>query len=151
MDNSVITALAALFGSLIGGLTTLATAWLSQRYSSRSQHQRNEIAKRETLYGEYIDEASARMIDALEHEVSDANQIVRMYGLFCRIQLVCTDPVLEEAERLMKKTAEAYTMPNITLGDLVMRGARESLAESDPIVAFSRACREELDALQRHL
>ena len=150
MDNTEITALAALFGSLIGGLTTLATAWLTQRHSTRSQRLREEIAKREALYGSYIDEASARMIDALEHEISDANQIVHMYGLFCRIQLVCTPPVLEEAERLLKRTAEVYSMPNITLAEL-MRGARESTGEGDPIVAFSRACREELDALQRRL
>ncbi|MBF6025573.1 hypothetical protein [Lysobacter niastensis] len=150
MENSVITAMAALFGSLIGGLTTLATAWLSQRYTTRNQRVREEIAKREALYGAYIDEASARMIDALEHEISDANQIVRMYGLYCRIQLVCTQPVLEEAERLLKRTAEVYAMPNITLADLV-RGALESKAEGDPIVAFSRACREELETLQRYL
>ena len=150
MDNTVVTAMAALFGSLIGGLTTLATAWLSQRYATRNQRLREEIAKREALYGAYIDEASERMIDALGHEISDAHQIVRMYGLFCRIQLVCTGPVLETAEQLLKKTAEVYAMPNITLEDLV-RGARESLAESDPIVAFSRACRQELEMLQRRL
>lgn len=150
MDNSVVTAMAALFGSLVGGLTTLATAWLSQRYTTRNQRLREEIAKREALYGEYIDEASERMIDALGHELSDANQIVRMYGLFCRIQLVCSGPVLETAEQLMKRTAEVYAMPSITLEDL-LRGARESTAESDPIVAFSRACRQELETLQRRL
>ncbi|HEY5781930.1 MAG TPA: hypothetical protein VIT66_08720 [Lysobacter sp.] len=150
MDNSVVTAMAALFGSLIGGLTTLTTAWLSQRYTTRNQRLREEIAKREALYGEYIDEASERMIDALGHELSDANQIVRMYGLFCRIQLVCSGPVLETAEQLMKRTAEVYAMPSITLEDL-LRGARESTAESDPIVAFSRACRQELETLQRRL
>jgi len=150
MDNSVVTAMAALFGSLIGGLTTLATAWLSQRYTTRNQRLREEIAKREALYGEYIDEASERMIDALGHELSDANRIVRMYGLFCRIQLVCSGPVLETAEQLMKRTAEVYAMPSITLEDL-LRGARESTAESDPIVAFSRACRQELETLQRRL
>jgi hypothetical protein len=150
MDNSAVTAMAALFGSLIGGLTTLATAWLSQRYTTRNQRLREEIAKRETLYGEYIDEASERMIDALGHELGDANQIVRMYGLFCRIQLVCSDPVLETAEQLMKRTAEVYAMPSITLDDL-LRGARETTAESDPIVAFSRACRQELEELQRRL
>ena len=150
MDNSVVTAMAALFGSLIGGLTTLTTAWLSQRYTTRNQRLREEIAKREALYGAYIDEASERMIDALGNEIRDANQIVRMYGLFCRIQLVCSGPVLETAEQLMKRTAEVYAMPSITLEDL-LRGARESTAESDPIVAFSRACRQELETLQRRL
>lgn len=150
MDNSMVTAMAALFGSLIGGLTTLSTTWLSQRYSTRNQLLREDIAKREALYGAYIDEASERMIDALEHEISEGQQVVRMYGLFCRIQLVCTPPVLEEAERLMRKTAELYATPNITLADLI-RGAQESRAEGDPIVAFSRACRVELDELHRRL
>lgn len=150
MDTSAISALAALFGSLIGGLTTLATAWLTQRYNTRSQRMRDEIAKRESLYAEFIDEASKRMIDALEHDISEASQVVRLYGLFCRIQLVCTGSVLDAAERVLKTTIEIYTNPAMDLREL-MRGAVDTPIDNDPIVAFSRVCRAELDVLQRRL
>ena len=52
MDTSIVTALAVLAGALIGGLTTLASPWLTQRYQAMRARTANEIAKREALYGE---------------------------------------------------------------------------------------------------
>lgn len=150
MDPTAISALAALFGSLIGGLTTLATAWASQRYNTRSQRLRDAIGKREALYSEYIDEASKRMIDALEHDISDGSQVVRLYGLYCRIQLLSSGPVVDAAEKVMKTTAEVYIHPSMSLKDL-LRSATETTSKQDPIVEFSRICRAELDGLQRRL
>jgi hypothetical protein len=158
MEASAISALAALFGSLVGGLTTLATSWLGHRVSTRTERARIEITKREALYGEYIEEASARTIHALEHELTDANAMVRLYGLYCRIQLVSTRPVVEAAELVLRKTGETYITPNVAPGEVIrgalgeVVGGKAVLAlENTPVVVFSRACREELEALQRAL
>lgn len=152
MDTTTVSALAALGGSLIGGMTTLATTWHTQRYGMRSQRLREEINKREALYAQFIDEASERVIDALEHEISEARQVVRFYSLFCRIQLVCSEPVLAAAERVLKTTAQLYLTQGITLRQLMQatQGA-EDKSGSDAIAQFSRACREELEALQRRV
>ena len=150
MDATLVPTLAALAGSLIGGLTTMATAWLSQRYGARAQRIHGEIAKREALYGAFIDEASKRVIDAIEHEISDADQVVPLFGLFCRIQLVCSTPVLRAAERVIQTTATLYMHPSVKLKDLFTRDSVAS-PEDDVVAAFSRACREELEGLKRQL
>ena len=159
MNPTLVSAFAALFGSLIGGLTTLATAALTQRYGTRSKRIREGIAKREALYAEFIDEAARRVLDALEHEISEANQVVHLYGLFCRIQLVCSQPVVDAAEHVIKATARLYLNPNIRLRDLLQGGmdpihggpSAPPDADPDAIAAFSRACRAELEMLQRQL
>jgi hypothetical protein len=149
MDTTLLTTLAALGGSLVGGGTTMATAWLTQRYGARSQRIRDEIARREALYGAFIDEASKRIVDAIEHDIDDASQVVLLFGLFCRIQLVCSDPVLRAADRVIKATATAYANPSIPLKELVIA---ERLSQQDDVVAaFSRACRDELEDLKRQL
>jgi len=148
VDASEFSAVSALLGSLIGGLTTLATAWATQRYNTRSQRLREEIVKREALYAQFIDEASERVIDALEHEISESRQVVRIYSLFCRIQLVCSDPVLLAAEKVMKSTAQLYLQSNLSLKEL-MQGVERGGPGQDVIAEFSRACRAELEALQR--
>jgi hypothetical protein len=149
MDTTMLTTLAALAGSLVGGGTTMATAWLTQRYGARSQRIRDEIARREALYGAFIDEASKRIVDAIEHDIDDASQVVLLFGLFCRIQLVCSDPVLRAADRVIKATATAYANPSIPLKELLIA---ERLSQQDDVVAaFSRACRDELEDLKRQL
>jgi hypothetical protein len=149
MDATLLTTLAALGGSLVGGGTTMATAWLTQRYGARSQRIRDEIARREALYGAFIDEASKRIVDAIEHDIDDASQVVLLFGLFCRIQLVCSEPVLRAADRVIKATATAYANPSIRLKDLIIA---DKLSQQDDVVAaFSRACRDELEGLKRQL
>jgi len=149
MDTTLLTTFAALGGSLVGGSTTMATAWLSQRYGARSQRIRDEIARREALYGAFIDEASKRIVDAIEHDIDDASQVVLLFGLFCRIQLVCSEPVLRAADRVIKATATAYANPSMRLKDLLVA---DRLSQQDDVVAaFSRACRDELEDLKRQL
>jgi hypothetical protein len=127
----------------------MATAWLTQRYGARSQRIRDEIARREALYGAFIDEASKRIVDAIEHDIDDASQVVLLFGLFCRIQLVCSEPVLRAADRVIKATATAYANPSIRLKDLIIA---DKLSQQDDVVAaFSRACRDELEGLKRQL
>lgn len=56
MDPAIVSATAAVFGSLVGSSATVATAWVTQRSRSRRELIRAEISKRETLYGEFISE-----------------------------------------------------------------------------------------------
>jgi len=149
MDTTVLTTLAALGGSLVGGGTTMATAWLSQRYGARSKRLHDEIERREALYGAFIDEASRRIVDAIEHEIEDASQVVALFALFCKVQLVCSAPVLRAAQRVIEATAAAYANPSLRLKDLLIA---DNLAQQDDVVAaFSRACRDELEGLKRQL
>ena len=58
MDAAYLSALSALSGSAIGALASLTTTWLTQRYQDRSQRIAQERARRERIFGEFIDQAS---------------------------------------------------------------------------------------------
>ncbi|MFC5576793.1 hypothetical protein ACFPOA_02040 [Lysobacter niabensis] len=98
MDASIVTALAALAGSLIGGLITLASTWLTRRYQATRERAANEIAKREALYGEFITEATRVGIDAIEREIDTMAEMTRLLALSNRIRLASSDEVLAAAD-----------------------------------------------------
>jgi len=147
MDSSIVTALAALVGSLIGGFTSFATTWLSQRQSSRVQWVRDEVSKREALYCDFIDEAANRLADAVENSINDRAQIVRFYALFNRIRFLGSRDVSQAAEKVMEFTIKLYNAPNTTMRDIFGPDAKPG--EGDPLVDFAAACRRELENLKR--
>ena len=57
MDSSAITALAALMGATIGGLTSFLASWFSQRTQARAQLVAQDTIQRQELYKEFIEEA----------------------------------------------------------------------------------------------
>ena len=58
MDTTIVTALAGIFGSICGGSASVATAWVTQKTRNKRERIRAEVNKRETLYGEFINECS---------------------------------------------------------------------------------------------
>lgn len=50
MDASIIAALAAIFGALVGGISSFAGIWLAQRLESRRQLRRELFASATTLW-----------------------------------------------------------------------------------------------------
>ena len=66
MNANVVTALAALLGSVAGASAAIATTWISQRSQTRRELAKSEMRKREMLYGEFITEA-ARLLSAEPH------------------------------------------------------------------------------------
>jgi hypothetical protein len=65
VDSAYISALAALAGSSIGVFATFATTWLNQSYQNRIQRHSNERSRRETLYGQFINEAAKAYTDSM--------------------------------------------------------------------------------------
>ena len=57
MEAAYLSAFSALAGSAIGATASLTTTWLTQRYQDRSQRLAQERARRERLFGEFIDQA----------------------------------------------------------------------------------------------
>ena len=54
MDIAYISALAALAGSVVGGLTSGLTTWLSQRAQVRAGQLAHEMSRRDDLYKDFI-------------------------------------------------------------------------------------------------
>src|SRR5579862_1435482 len=58
MDAGYVSAIAALTGSVIGGLTSLAASWLTQHAQFKAQQFTHDVGRREELYRDFIEEAS---------------------------------------------------------------------------------------------
>jgi len=58
VDTAVLSAFAIFGGSALGGALSLASSWPSQHFQVRADRTARRTAALETLYGEFIDEAS---------------------------------------------------------------------------------------------
>jgi hypothetical protein len=148
MDAPIITAMAGVLGSLVGGTVTAATAWITQRTLGKREMFRSELDKREALYGEFIGECSKLLIDALTHPLEDPAQLLSAYALANRIRLSASDGVMEEAEHVVSRITEQYFSHNIAIGE-IRELVRSEVA--DPLRPFAEACRVELKSLRATL
>jgi HAMP domain-containing protein len=145
MDNSIVTALAALAGSLIGGLTSFASNWTTQRLQDERQRFTQEVAKREALYGEFINEVSKVAVEAVEHEFESVRSLEKAFALLNRIRLTASDEVLLAAEKVIDDVGALYMGNAMTpreVYEALHRGGEQGI--TDPLRAFSEACRREL-------
>jgi TctA family transporter len=65
MDPAYVSAVAALSGSIVGGLTSALTTWVSQRTQARAALIAREISRRDELYKDFIAAASKAYGDAV--------------------------------------------------------------------------------------
>jgi hypothetical protein len=144
MDQSIVSALAAILGSMVGGSATIATAWITQKTQGRSELVTAEIRKRELLYTEFIAECSKLNLSSLDHTLDHAEALIQVHALVNRIRLVSTSAVLAAAEAAVKRILKQYVGPNLN------REEMKELALSDyddPLKLFGEACRRELQEL----
>ena len=142
MEAAYISALAALAGSAIGGLTSFATSWTTQQAQARTQRVANEREKREALFGRFLDEAAKLYADALQSKREDAAALmIGIYALTNRIRLSSSARVVESADAVARIIMDAYLLPNMTLQEVRNRWVERHI---DPLRDFSEACREEL-------
>jgi hypothetical protein len=144
MDTTLITAIAAACGSLVGAAATIVTTWMTQRTQAVRTEREKQLSSRETLYGEFITEASRLTVDALSHSLEKPETFVKLYGFLGRIRLVAADPVLAAAEACCREIIGLYARPNLTVEQIQAAFERDRL---DPIRDFSVACRKELHAI----
>src|SRR5215471_1052713 len=93
IDNTIVTALTGLVGSLLGGSATVATAWVTQRTSNKRKEFRAEFTRREALYGQFINECSAHALHSYEQSLDKSEKLLSIYGLLNRIRLCASDGV----------------------------------------------------------
>jgi hypothetical protein len=141
MDSTIITAVAAACGSVVGAAATIGTTWITQRTQTGHAEREERLRHSETLYGEFITEASRLVVDAFSHSLERPDTFVKLYAITGRIRLVATDPVLAAAEACIRQIIELYAKPNMTVEQIRLAVERDRL---DPIRDFSVACRKEL-------
>ena len=144
MNTGYLPAFAALAGSAIGGLTSFASAWLTQRHQARAKRLSGEKASRQNLYKQFIDEAAKLYADALVHDQAEVSALVSVYALISRMRVVSSSAVIEKAEAVVHLIIDTYFTPNRTFSEL--RQLLNSHA-FNPLRAFSEECRAELETL----
>jgi hypothetical protein len=144
MDSALVTAIAAGLGSMAGASATIVTTFLTQRTQTIRANAEWQLRVRESLYGEFITEASRLSVDALLHSLDRPDQLVALYGILSRIRLVAGADVLRNAEICCRRILEAFRQPNMTADQI--RDAFDA-NELDPLKEFSAVCRAELLAM----
>lgn len=145
MDATIVSAMAAVLGSLVGGSASVATAWITQRTLGKRELVGADIRYREALYGDFIRECSKQVIASLERKLDQPETLSSVYELINRIRLSASNTVLTEAERVLERIMEQYFAPNLSMEEV------RALAKStsgDPLKAFGEACRAELKSLR---
>jgi len=145
MEPALVGAISAVVGSLVGGSASVATTWMAQKTLSRREVLREELRKREALYGEFIGECAKLFLDAFTHELEKPENLLPVFALINRIRLCASRKVLLEAERLLGRLTEQYFAKNLTVAELRELAHTD---QADPLSAFGEACRAELKSLR---
>ena len=145
MNPTSLSALAALSGSAVGGLTSFFSSWLGQSAQLRTQLFLNDKGRRQELYREFVDEASKDYIDSITTSTPDLTRLVALYALISRMRTVSSPKVIEEAEKVAQLIVRSYPEPNMTFADLRSMINANAI---DPLRHFSESCRAELEKLK---
>jgi hypothetical protein len=147
MSSETTTALAAIFGSLVGALGSSISTWIIQKHQDRRDLLGRKIFHREQLYSDFISESARALLDALGHNLGDPKNLVPAYALLSRIRLSSSREVLASAEEVVREIIGTYGKPNLTPEQIQSTATNGQ----DPLRKFGEICRAELDSMQRRI
>jgi hypothetical protein len=136
-----LSAVAALVGTFVGGITSIATSWLGQQRQAKELRRARAKAEMQALYKQFIIDASKLYIDALEHNATEITKLVDIYATLNRIRVLSSPKVISEADNALRMIVDTYAKENATFS-----GIRQSIGHGfpDPLRGFSEACHDEL-------
>ena len=143
MNDGYITALAALAGAALGGFTSFATSWTTQRAEMNAQRTASSKSQRQKLYKAFIDGAAKVYGDALVHDNLELSGLIDLHALLSRMRILSSAAVIEKATYVVRVITETYSKPNKSPAEL------EEMVENgsiDLLKGFSEACRQELES-----
>jgi hypothetical protein len=143
MDIAYISALSALAGSVVGGVTSGLTTWL-QRTQARAAQIAREMSRRDELYKDFIVAASKAYGDALVSDEQQIQDLIALYAMVSRMRALSAPRTVACAERVMILTIEASLAPKKTIRERAEM--LKSGTEIDPLKDFSEAAKMELQA-----
>jgi len=145
IDAAYISATAALVGAFVGGGTSIATSWLSQKYQTREQRIAREKDARQAVYTQFLNEASKLYVDALTHDSTELAKLVDIYATLNRIRIFSTAKVIEAADQALREIIDTYGKKDRTFAEI-----RQNIHTgfSDPLRQFSEECHRDLASLK---
>ena len=140
MNVAYISALSALAGSVVGGLTSGITTWLGLRAQARAGQLAREMSRRDDLYKDFIVAASKAYGEAILSNEPQIQELVTLYAMISRMRVVSLPLTVACADA----TIGTYFAPNKTIREL--HEMAKSGTALDPLKDFSEVAREELQA-----
>jgi hypothetical protein len=147
VDTAIVTAIAAVGGSVLGGMASLTATNLAQRDQGRRERLLKEQDRRENLYVKFIKVAADRYVDALDHTLDNPTALMEFFSLVGRIRLFSTREVLLRAEAVAAHLIDRYRQPPLDAIEALAR--RNDIVA--PLAAFTEACRLEREAVLRRI
>ena len=149
IDPALLSPVSVLLGALVGGGASLLGTIYTQRSQDRVQRVASEIAKRETVYADFVMSASNLLLNANTHdEISLGGDEQRLIGLINRMRLFAPTDVVSGAEAVLRAIVEISLKPSVELRQLAKEALSKSL-DPDPLLTFSSICRTDLDNVHR--
>ncbi len=141
MDIAYISALAALAGSAVGGLTSGFTSWMNQRYQAKVERIAAELSRRQELYEDFITAASNAYAEAQVIDKPNFEKLISLYAMISRMRAISSPLIVVCAEKVAVEATSAYCEPNRTVPELreLIKGGNWA----DPLKDFAEAVREE--------
>ncbi len=140
MEGALISGVAALAGSAVGGLASVAATWMAHHHQDRRERAVMQTTRRERVFTEFMDQASRAFGDALVHRLEDPSKLVPLYATIGKLRLFASSATVAAAEGVMDRIVSAYYCPPVTFED------RTKLDKSsyDVLRSFIDACQREL-------
>jgi hypothetical protein len=145
MDQAMMSTFSALAGTVVGGITSFATSWVTQAAQTRLARVTAERNRRSDMYGKFLDETARLYSHAVTEEKINYATLVDIYALRGRILLTSSERVGQCADRVIKGLIDLYSAP--LRSDAEIRRTLDDL-DQDPMIAFATECRRELAALR---
>jgi len=118
MDVAYLSALAALSGSVVGGLTAGLSTWVSQRAQTRTALLAHKISQRENLFRDFIVAASKTYGEAIVSSEPQLPELVGLYGMISRMRVLCSARTVACAEGAILTTLDTFFKPNRSIQEL---------------------------------
>ncbi len=141
MDASYLSAMSALAGAAVGGLTSFATTFYPQTTQSRNDRRNRERISRQELYGKFLEELARLYSHAVRERAINHDELTAIFALRGRILLVASTPVAAGADVAIRNLIETMLAPNKTDEDL---RAEMKSGRADQMLVFAQVCRNEL-------
>ena len=150
VDTSIIVALAALAGSVVGGCASVLATLFGQKLQARWSRLAAELDEQEELYRRFVEEAVPLFIDALQQTSVDTAKIMPLFSILGCIRLTSSDEVLRAAEDVGKRLLDAYVKPPEDPVKMIEQTFKNP-ERHDPFLDFTVVCRRERAKILRRV
>jgi hypothetical protein len=149
IDSALLSPLSALLGALMGGAASLIAAIYTHRSAERLRRVASEIAKRETVYADFLMHSSNLLLRAYTtDDLVLTGEEQHLIGLINRMRIFASADVVDTADAVLKAIVEISLKPSVALRQLA-KDALSKNPEPDPLVTFSLVCRADLEDVRR--